>query len=271
MNARPRPAADINAAKSSLAFTAFAVIESMLRPAFFLLLFYFSAVPAVKAEASQAALYDFQGDFFVLREGESEWFPAQKGQAVEIGDVVWSGEESFAEIALDAEYRNIFRVEKETKAEIRALDPADIYLENGTIYSSLEGIPSGGSYQIVTPTAVASVRGTHFYSGYEPAKQESQFALMPHEDQVESRLVVQPKAADAAAGAEVIIKEGQEAVITSGAAAPQIQSVSPQRLEEEKTLYIQMQHRVETAKTQTSGNSPIDLVFIKPGEKQQNS
>lgn len=234
-----------------------------MRFLFFILLLLIPAV-SLRAEETPVLLYDFQGDVFILKESASEWFPAKKSDVLKVGDTVWAGKESFAELALDKDYRNLLHVEQNTKAEIRSLDPADIYLEDGTIYSALDGLQAGQFYSIVTPTAVASARGTHFYAEYQAAQQQSEFALMPHEDNVQSELTVQAKIPEAE-GAKVILREGEEALFSPKVDAPQVQKVSEQKKSEEKALLEAMNQRVEAAK---SKSEDIDLIFINPADRK---
>lgn len=238
----------------------------MPRTPFFLLLFLIASSAA--AQASDAHLYNFKGDVFILKVGKEEWFPAEKGKPVSVGDQFWVGENSSAEIALDAGYKNLIQIQKNTKVEIRNLTPVDIFLEDGSVFSALDHLLPGDSYQITTENGVSSVRGTHFYADFNKQDQKSQFALMPREDNRESQLLVKLKN-EKQGTEEVILKEGQQATISKEAEEIKVESVPPAKEAEEKILFQQLTREVEQVKKENSSKQEdIQFVFVQPGSGQ---
>ena len=108
-----------------------------------------------------AKVFNFDGDVRVLKHGSSQWMKVQKDMLLETGDQILTAKKSSIEIAYDPYFLNIARIEQNTKAEFRSIEPTDLHLEDGTIFSALDGL-AGNNYQISTPTAVAGVRGTTF-------------------------------------------------------------------------------------------------------------
>lgn len=109
-----------------------------------------------------AEVFNLQGDVRILKKESEEWLPAQKEMIIEQGYQILTGKESFVEIAYDQHFLNIARIEENTKAEFRSIEPTDLLLEDGAIFNALDGLGKRGHYQIATPTAVAGVQGTTF-------------------------------------------------------------------------------------------------------------
>ncbi len=110
-----------------------------------------------------ALIFDFNGEVRVLKHGAEQWMPAQKKMKIEIGDQLLTGKDSQVDIAYDSHFLNIARIGANTKAEFRNIEPTDIHMEDGSIFSALDGLKKGEGYQISTRTAVAGVRGTHLF------------------------------------------------------------------------------------------------------------
>lgn len=112
----------------------------------------------------KASVFDFKGDVKILKQDSEDWKPVEKNMVIDEGDQILTGSESTLDVAYDNFFLNIARIEEKTRAEFRSIEPTDLYLENGTIFSALDGL-NGNKYQISTRTAVAGVRGTHLDVG----------------------------------------------------------------------------------------------------------
>lgn len=126
----------------------------------------------------QAIVYHIEGDAKILKSSAQDWMPLEKGTRIAVGDQVRTGANTIVEIHYDEFYLNSVRLEANTIAEFKSIEPTDIYLTDGSIYSNLEGLPEGTSYQIATPTAVASVRGTQFFKEYMASTQEEKTCVL---------------------------------------------------------------------------------------------
>ncbi len=110
----------------------------------------------------RAKVFEFEGDVRILKAGADEWMPAEKEMVLEAGDQILTGKGSFVDIVYDDHFLNVARIDAETKAEFRSIEPTELHLEDGKIFSALDGLAPGDGYRISTPTAVAGVRGTTF-------------------------------------------------------------------------------------------------------------
>lgn len=118
----------------------------------------------------KAKVFNIEGDGGILKRGGDSWRALTKETLVEEGDQIRTGTGASAEITFDEFHVNLTRIEENTLAEFRSIEPTDIFLTDGSIYNSLEGLTKGASYTIATPTAVASVRGTSFLREFSEAK-----------------------------------------------------------------------------------------------------
>lgn len=111
-----------------------------------------------------AFVFGFEGNVRILKRNADEWAPAEKGQLLEEGDQILTLGGSHLDVAYDNSFLNIARIEADTKAEFRSIEPTDLHMEDGTIFSALGGLAKGSQYQVSTPTAVAGVRGTELFT-----------------------------------------------------------------------------------------------------------
>lgn len=197
------------------------------------------------SESPAAKLVSFEGDVKILKKGSENWLQAEKDQAIQVGDQILVGKGSSADIAYDSYFLNISHLKENTKAEIRSINPTDIYLEDGSIFSALDGLSSQSGYQIATPTAVAAVRGTHFDVDFDKANQKFTAASLPsgEEGHVSKIFVLDPEDPDAE-GVEVI--ENKQLDLKSGdMIRPElIRTADPMRMEAGKKMFAQMGERL---------------------------
>jgi hypothetical protein len=91
---------------------------------------------------------------------------ADIGAQVEVGDIVRTGRNGFAEVVFNR--RNIFRIGPDTRATLRLSESRPgIDLDRGSVTAVFERLQRIGgnnpSFEIRTPTAVGGVRGTSFF------------------------------------------------------------------------------------------------------------
>ncbi len=151
------------------------------------------AAPDVPASVSEltdgiAQIYEAKGTVRILKKNAKDWIPASKGMILQAGDQVLTEDGSSLIIAFDSHFLNFFRVSEKTKIDIHSIEPTDIQMEYGGIFSALDGLTPGQSYQVRTPTAIAGVRGTHFLSAYDPVQARATFSVAPYDDQHQSFL-----------------------------------------------------------------------------------
>lgn len=166
----------------------------------------------------QAKVIQIEGEVKILKVNTENWVSAEKGMILETGDQILTGDNSHIEFSYDEFFLNIAKIEQKTKAEFRSIEPTDLYMEDGTIFSALDGL-AGNKYQISTPTAVAAVRGTHLYTEAENGAFVD-IAVIPdtrdHQSSVEVLLENQ----------QLIVQEGEQLAFSNEGS--QIEPVSPE-------------------------------------------
>ena len=137
-------------------------------------------------------VFDFQGDARLLRKDAERWKAVQRGMIIRQGDQIVTGKNSFVEIAFDSYFLNIARIEEKTRAEFLSIEPTNIRLEDGTVFSSLEGLKPGQGYKVTTPTAVAAVRGTVYSVSYSRKTEEAEIKVFEDHNGRKSIVEVSP-------------------------------------------------------------------------------
>ena len=125
----------------------------------------FSAVCGYCMIAAAAEVLFVQGSVQVQSPNDETWRNAEKGMQINIGDAVRTARHSKIEIALDSAKLNTIQLGEKTLAVLNSAtaDTIDrLDLTRGRVYSNLEGIKSGLSFEVTTPSAVAGVRGSSY-------------------------------------------------------------------------------------------------------------
>lgn len=115
--------------------------------------------------AHAAEILYVEGTVQVQSSTDSQWNKAEKGMAVDIGDVVRTARHSRCDIAFDAQKKNTVRLEEKTLVVLNSsgVDYVDkVELSRGRVYANLENIQSGLAFEVTTPSAVAGVRGSSY-------------------------------------------------------------------------------------------------------------
>ena len=98
-----------------------------------------------------------------------KWKAIEVDQIIQEGDVIITEAQSSVSIVFDDHFLNVIFVPENTRAEFRTIEPTDIFLEDGTIYNLVNGLPVNSEWKITTPTAVAAVRGTFYVIQFQAA------------------------------------------------------------------------------------------------------
>ncbi|HUI93251.1 MAG TPA: FecR family protein [Chitinivibrionales bacterium] len=118
---------------------------------------------------SVAKITSFEGNVSILKKGAADWRDAKPGSALEVGDQVYTREESFAEIRYAI--GTVLRMDEKTKVTIEESSEKTIRTKSGlgSVWVNMRKlISSGKQFEVATPTAVAAIRGTVFDFSYTP-------------------------------------------------------------------------------------------------------
>jgi hypothetical protein len=123
---------------------------------------------SVSAE-SVAKITTFEGNVSVLKKGAADWRNAKPGTTLEVGDQVYTREESFAEIRYSI--GTVLRMDEKSKVTIEESSEKTIRTKSamGSVWVNMRKlISTGKQFEVSTPTAVAAIRGTVFDFSYTP-------------------------------------------------------------------------------------------------------
>lgn len=127
-----------------------------------------AVVFSVKAE-SVAKITTFEGSVSVLKKGAADWRDAKPGTPLDVGDQVYTREESFAELRYSI--GTVLRMDEKTKVTIEESSEKTVRTKSGlgSVWVNMRKlISTGKQFEVATPTAVAAIRGTVFDFSYTP-------------------------------------------------------------------------------------------------------
>ncbi len=163
--------------------------------------------------ASYCEAVKVTGEAKLIRFGKAATQLTQ-GMSVQKGDRISVGKGSSVDLAFDEDWNNVSRLSENTSAIIRYLDPVRIEIGGGDLYSKLDKLRQGSKFEVVTPVAIASVRGTKFRVTHSNGSttiyndSETSEVYVYHVDENGNR-----------AGRVIILKPGQSVTIEGDARA----------------------------------------------------
>ncbi len=107
-----------------------------------------------------------KGAAFVTSEGTAKK-PLAQGDLIKTGDFIEVESDSYVDLAYDKEWNNITRLGENSKMKIKSVYPTGLSLDRGDLFSKLQKLPKGTTFEVQTPTAVAAVRGTEFFTSVD--------------------------------------------------------------------------------------------------------
>lgn len=114
----------------------------------------------------------FSGTVEVKRSGSSDYQAVEEGMLLVSGDMIKTGVGASAVLGFDEEDKNIVRVEENTTSVILLKGDEKIELLQGEVFSLIQSLPMGTSFEVRTPTAVAGARGTEWATRYDGQETE---------------------------------------------------------------------------------------------------
>jgi hypothetical protein len=171
----------------------------------------------------------------------------KEGDLVASGEIVETAEVSSVDLAFDKEWKNVTRVESDSRMKVGRVFPTLLELNEGGVFAKLKSLPKDSSFEVKTPTAVASVRGTEYRTTFMGG-QTQVFNVST------SKVHVYGISADGSVDIkrEVVLEQSNKTLIERAGEAPQApQVLAPE--EEAVTLTIADEIRANVQKAETSG------------------
>lgn len=104
-----------------------------------------------------------EGDVSVVSSPEANAVAAVKGMLLAENASVKTSRESYCDIALDQEHKNIISIGPDSDVKI-GKDFKQINISKGRVFSQLNALAAGSQFEVATPQAIAGVRGTAWES-----------------------------------------------------------------------------------------------------------
>ncbi len=95
----------------------------------------------------------------ILSSDGQNWTPAKAGMAVSDSTQIKTVDASYCDIALDQDLKNIISVGPNSNIAMGAAFK-QVKISTGRVFSELRALAPGSQFQVVTPQAIAGVRGT---------------------------------------------------------------------------------------------------------------
>ncbi len=128
--------------------------------ALFLVAFIFLS-PVANAEDFYCEVLGVEGSATLTRSSDAPK-AIEEGDILQVDDAIEVAEGGYVDISYDKDWSNVTRVEEKSKIVIKAIYPTTIDLEEGGVYAKLKALPKDSTFEVKTPTAIASVRGTEY-------------------------------------------------------------------------------------------------------------
>lgn len=93
----------------------------------------------------------------------AEWVSAEKNMALKEDSSIKTEDASYCDIAFDKDMKNIVSIGPNSEVKLgKALKQVNI--SKGRVFAELKALPAGSMFEVVTPQAIAGVRGTAWES-----------------------------------------------------------------------------------------------------------
>jgi uncharacterized protein YaiE (UPF0345 family) len=113
--------------------------------------------------AAVARITRIEGTIQIQRKGTTQWRVAKPAVPLNVGDKLFTAEESFAEIRYTI--GTVLRMDEKTKIQLESSSDKTLKTRNslGDVWVNMKKlVTKGKEFQVSTPTAVAAIRGTVF-------------------------------------------------------------------------------------------------------------
>ncbi|GEM_PF-2742249 len=113
----------------------------------------------VSAAEGRARASGVSGDVTVFS-GSSPSRRLASGDAVVAGDEIRAAANSKCSLVLEGKPSSAVKIEPSSTVRVSSLDPVRLDVRGGKLFALVNGLAKGSTFEVSTPTAIASVRGT---------------------------------------------------------------------------------------------------------------
>ncbi len=161
----------------------------------------------------KAVVDEVEGKAFLTKSGNPIQVRIKEGDVIEAGDSIYTEKGAGLTISFDDEKLNVIKIPAENKATFVSIEPTDIRLEDGSVFSAVDGLAEGSAWKVTTPAAVVAVRGTTFEVSY--SAESGEFDAVTFEDEkTEKNSAIEIQSQDS--GESIRIAEGKQLSFSRG-------------------------------------------------------
>ncbi|MES0490803.1 MAG: FecR family protein [Leptospirales bacterium] len=134
----------------------------------FIMVIFMAGVGCKTAKSISGTLTFVRGDVKIMKEsstGAASQITAKIGQRVSKGDIIATGKNSFAILQFDDD-SSMMEIQSEARVILQEYSEKikDVYIEKGNVWTVVDKLSGKSQFTLRTPTSVAGVRGTKFYT-----------------------------------------------------------------------------------------------------------
>ena len=207
---------------------------------------FFAGVPVMAEEEFHCEILSVEGKVLVTDPDGAER-DVHEGDLLSAGDVLEAKEASSADIAFDRDWKNITHVEERSKMKIGTISPAQVILKEGGVFAKLKQLPKDSSFEVKTPTAVATVRGTEYRTTFIEGQTQI-YNVSPNS----SKVFVYPVKDDGSANRDrpVILEQSSKTQVAKiGELPKEPQAMTPDEKIFTETVTKKIEVKIQTAVT----------------------
>ncbi len=215
----------------------------------------------------KAKIYALEGKAIMMPQGSPVEKNLKVGDEIKAGDSVYTEKGTTLSISFDKGRQNAVRIPADSKVIFTSIEPTNIKLENGSIFSVINGLAKGSTWKVTTPSAVAAVRGTVFLVRYESASGKMYAATVnvPNDGKI-SAIEIQSLTGEGNAqvteGKEISLKEGEVP------STEMVRDLSSDQIGEVQSFFEQVSAESDVLEKSGDGDSDDDGAVSNKGEEK---
>ena len=125
----------------------------------------YGAVPAFAEEEFHCEVLSLTGNATAM-DAEGKVRILQEGDLIAKNETVTTAAESVMDLSFDKDWKNVTRLEEKSKLKVTSVYPGKLKLSEGAVFARLKALPKDSTFEVKTPTAVATVRGTEYRTSF---------------------------------------------------------------------------------------------------------
>ncbi|MEW5758359.1 MAG: FecR family protein [Candidatus Omnitrophota bacterium] len=132
--------------------------------------FLFSIAMPLFAAIDSAKLIYVKGDVIIQTKDTGDSRKGKVGDSIHAGDILKTNKKSTVEIAFDEKIGNIVKIDEYSIFSIQSFNPVKVSIVKGRVFSIIDNLDKGSTFEVRTPQAVAGARGTGWSMAIEGGK-----------------------------------------------------------------------------------------------------